>query len=47
MEIFNIIAILNNSIRREHWNIDDHKNRRVLVLSKLVEKIKFYNYKKK
>ena len=47
MEIFDIIAILNNGVRREHWNIEDHKNRRVLVLSKLVEKIKFSDYKKK
>ncbi len=47
MEIFDIIAILTNSVRRGHWDIEDHKDRRVIVLSKLVEEMKFSEYKKK
>ena len=47
MEIFNIIGILTNDIRREHWNIDNHKDRRVLILSKKISEIKFTEYKKK
>jgi hypothetical protein len=47
MEIFNIIGILTNDIRREHWDIDDHKDRRVLILSKRISEIKFTEYKKK
>lgn len=46
MEIFNIVAILESNTRRDHWNIDDHNGRRVLVLSKLIEEIKFTDYKK-
>ena len=47
MEIFDIIAILGNDTRREHWNIEDHTGRRVVVLSKLTEEMKFTEYKKK
>ena len=47
MEIFDIIAILPTDVRREHWILDEHKDRRVLVLSKLQNTMKFSEYKKK
>jgi hypothetical protein len=45
MEIFNIIGILNSDVRREHWDINSHRDRRVLVLSKKIKEIKFSKYK--
>ena len=45
MQLFTIVAILSSTAARKHWNIENHSNRRTLVLSKLHRTLKFSAYK--
>ena len=47
VEIFKIVGIKEAANRREHWNIEDHKTRQVLVLSKKITNMTWGAFKEK
>jgi hypothetical protein len=45
MEIFKIIKIISSSERPEYWDIESHKTRNIIYLSKMLKVMKFSEYK--
>lgn len=46
VELFEVIAILRPEVRPTHWTIEEHHNRRVLVLSKRIKRVNFLELKR-